>query len=82
MESLLSPPNGFEDPPLLCEQPVAIKMYLLQRSISGTEMVWRLVDSGQHRRQTEAFPANAHAEIRHDQRRNDVSAGSGGIGKD
>ena len=81
MESLLIPPNGFKDPPIRCEQPVALKTRFWQRGISGAVVVLHGVESGQHRRQTEALPSNAHGGNRHNQRRDDVSSGSGGFGK-
>ena len=63
------PPNGFKDPPIRCEQPVALKTRFWQRGISGADVVSHGVESGQQRRQTEALPSNTHAGNRHDRRR-------------
>ena len=46
MESLLIPPNGLEDPPIRCEQPVALKTRFLQRGISSAVVVLHGVESG------------------------------------
>ena len=80
VESLLIPPNGFKDPPIHREQPVALKTHVVQRGIVGAVVVWHRTEYGQHRRQTEAFRSDTHVVNRHDQRRDDGPSGSGGFG--
>jgi hypothetical protein len=46
LESLLIPPNRFKDPPISCEQPVALKTRFLQRGISSAVVVLHGVESG------------------------------------
>ena len=46
LESLLIPPNRFKDPPIRCEQPVALKTRFLQRGISSAVVVLHGVESG------------------------------------
>ena len=46
VKSLLIPPNGFKDPPIRCEQPVALKTRFLQRGISSAVVVLHGVESG------------------------------------
>ena len=60
---------------------MAATALVLRRGIGGAVLVRHGVESGQHGRQTEALPTNAHAGNRHDQRRDDMSSGSGGFGK-
>ena len=49
--------------------------------IGGAIFVRHGVESGQHRRLTEALTLETYAWNRHDQRRDEVSAGSGGFEK-
>ena len=48
--------------------------------IGGSVLDRHDAKSGQHHRQSEVLPSNAHVGNRHDQRRDDVSSGPGGSG--